>query len=202
MYFSCNDNHLTLSNLYTISKSVTVSIYNLCLGPQTLALPEIELGAFVDFSEQKVFGGISTVYTIKKNGLPASQNDYTLVDGIITFYNGGNYTIAMTNAAIESHPGWPAKVLAEIKVGNVNIAEPKEEVFKIRAYPNPTPNKFVVEYEGVASIILYDMLGKEVLRQNINGNTEIALNQATKGVYCMNVISEGKMIGSRKIVKQ
>ena len=67
---------------------------------------------------------------------------------------------------------------------------------------NKSEESKTIEYEGVASIILYDMLGREVLRQNINGNTEIAIDQAPKGVYCMNVVAEGKVIGNKKIVKQ
>jgi len=46
------------------------------------------------------------------------------------------------------------------------------------------------------------MLGKEVLTQNANGKTEINISHLTQGVYNVQIISDGKIIGNSKIVKQ
>jgi hypothetical protein len=84
--------------------------------------------------------------------------------------------------------------------GEVNISEISST--QVGIYPNPTIDKFVVDFEGIVSIKLYDMLGKEVLAQTANGKTEININHLSKGVYTVRVLSEGRIIGNSKIVKQ
>jgi hypothetical protein len=69
-------------------------------------------------------------------------------------------------------------------------------------YPNPTNDEFIVECDGILSIKLYDILGKEVVNQNINGKSEINISHLPKGVYNVRVISKDRTIGNNKIVKQ
>ena len=73
---------------------------------------------------------------------------------------------------------------------------------KTSTYPNPTNDKFFIELDGVASIKLYDLLGKEVLTQTANGKTEIDINHLPKGIYNIQILSESKIIGNSKVVKQ
>jgi len=72
----------------------------------------------------------------------------------------------------------------------------------VRFYPNPTNDKFIVEFNSVATIKLYDMFGKEVLIQTVNGKTEINISHLPKGVYNVQILSESKIVGNSKIVKQ
>jgi len=62
--------------------------------------------------------------------------------------------------------------------------------------------KIVVEFVGIATIKLYDMLGKEVLSQTANGKSEININYLPNGVYSVHILSEDRIVGSSKIVKQ
>jgi hypothetical protein len=73
---------------------------------------------------------------------------------------------------------------------------------KLTVYPNPTHDILLVDCKNGSKIILYDMLGKEVLTQTANGSTEINVNTLPKGIYCVCVLSEEKIIGINKIVKQ
>jgi len=68
-------------------------------------------------------------------------------------------------------------------------------------YPNPTHDKFIVELEETAYIKLYDILGKEVISQTSTGTAEVDICHLSKGIYCICVISESKVIGYSKIVK-
>jgi len=52
------------------------------------------------------------------------------------------------------------------------------------------------------TIKLYDISGREMLSQNANGKAEININHLSKGIYNCIVISEGKVIGSSKVVKE
>jgi len=69
-------------------------------------------------------------------------------------------------------------------------------------YLNPIGNSFIVDYVGFIQVNIYDMLGKEVLTQNVNGKTEIDINHLLKGIYIISITSEGKIIGKCKIMKQ
>ena len=76
------------------------------------------------------------------------------------------------------------------------------EVGNMQIYPNPTSDKFIVDFDGIVSIKLYDMLGIEVLFQTANGKTEMNISHLPKGVYSVRVLSEDRIIGNSKIVKR
>jgi len=72
----------------------------------------------------------------------------------------------------------------------------------LKVYPNPTTNIFFVDYEGFVQVRIFDMLGKEILTQNTIGKTEINISHLPKGIYNVSILSEGKIIGNSKIMKQ
>ncbi|NLJ83196.1 MAG: T9SS type A sorting domain-containing protein, partial [Bacteroidales bacterium] len=87
------------------------------------------------------------------------------------------------------------------QIGETNISEMTQPA-KMSIYPNPTKDKFLIEYEKYCIITLFDMLGREVLNQNINGKSEINISHLSKGIYSVRVVSENKIIKNSKIVKQ
>ena len=68
-------------------------------------------------------------------------------------------------------------------------------------YPNPAQNSFFINCESISTIKLYDVLGKEVLSQPANGQTEIDISRLPKGIYNVIVFLENRT-ESNKIVKQ
>jgi hypothetical protein len=88
------------------------------------------------------------------------------------------------------------------QIGETSISEVTQEMTKVNIYPNPTKDRFWIDCEGFSTITLYDMLGKEVLNQNINGKSEININNLQKGIYIVTIYSERRVIGNFKIVKQ
>ena len=114
----CSYNCLPLSELYKISKMIS-DPSNKLLGYQRLARQIVKAGSSIDYSAQKEFGGISTLFVVKKEGRLAIVNDdYTMYEGKITFNNIGDYEIIMTNDAIVSDENSPASVTAEITVSD------------------------------------------------------------------------------------
>ncbi|MDR1182378.1 MAG: T9SS type A sorting domain-containing protein [Bacteroidales bacterium] len=101
---------------------------------------------------------------------------------------------------IGPHPGSLLTITYK-QIGETNISG-VTQIEKINIYPNPSKDKFFIECENFSAITLYDMLGREVLNQNINGTSEINISQLPKGIYVIRVLSENKVIGSSKIVKQ
>jgi hypothetical protein len=76
------------------------------------------------------------------------------------------------------------------------------EASNVSLYPNPVKDKLFIEPEaGIDKIEIYDMLGKKVLTQIVNGKTEINVSHLPKGIYAVSILSEGKVVGNSKIVK-
>ena len=116
----CYNNHLSLTDLYAASLKLST---NKRLGPQTLLPQTATIGESVDFSTQAKFGtpDTLTVFTVEKDGIPADTiTDYIIADGLITFYNTGNYTVRMTNYAIVSASSFSAIVSVDITVRELN----------------------------------------------------------------------------------
>ena len=82
----------------------------------------------------------------------------------------------------------------------MDMNTPKVEDIKI--YPNPAKDIFFIECENFSLITLYDMLGREVLNQNINEKSAINITHLPNGVYNIRIFSKGKIIGNSKIMKQ
>ncbi|MCX6243806.1 MAG: T9SS type A sorting domain-containing protein [Bacteroidetes bacterium] len=119
-------------------------------------------------------------------------------------YNGwtgdanGNHEKLLMNATI-----W----LASSTVSGIESADlPKSEV---RIYPNPVDKNCTIDigtFEGSSgpTLIVHDILGKEVLRINdIHSNT-ISLNTENllPGLYFFRVLDGGKSLGTGKFVKE
>jgi hypothetical protein len=209
----CYGNSFQLSDLYYISEIISDN-NNKLLGTQFLELAVYTANIGEPFFEnQAVLNGIFTDYLVAfpnpnfppfhpdifYNQVPSDY--YTIDSGQITFNKKGYYYVKMTNDAIVSHSDYPANVIALLEVKS-NVGIPENTTFNIQVFPNPTKDKFVIDCENFSMVKVYDMLGKEVLIQNISGKSEINISHLPKGVYSVNVLSEGKLIGNSKIVKQ
>ncbi|MCL2130877.1 MAG: T9SS type A sorting domain-containing protein [Lentimicrobiaceae bacterium] len=206
----CYNNRLPLSNLYipfiiimgdTIKPDSTHKRY----GTQTLPVVTVKEGDTVDFSAQAEFAGILTDFAVERNGSTATRSDYSINNGIITFTNTGTYKITMTNDAIMSEKRYPAEVVAEFLVGNVDISNYELGDTNYVLYPNPTTGKFSVfssqfsEMGGVVEI--YDVVGKQysVGAKHVlpNEEIEIDISHLANGLYFLKI--DGKTV---KVVKQ
>ena len=87
-----------------------------------------------------------------------------------------------------------------INIGNVGISD--NYAANVKVFPNPTNDKFVAEIDGTVTVKLYDILGKEVLSHTAIDKKEINISHIQKGVYSISILSDGKIIGNSKIVKQ
>jgi hypothetical protein len=72
----------------------------------------------------------------------------------------------------------------------------------VRLYPNPSPEKLFIEYEGSASdIYIYNMQGVECFHESVEGSVSLELNTAQwpKGVYLVKFSDE--VMPSQRIIK-
>ena len=90
---------------------------------------------------------------------------------------------------------------ADINDNNLN----KENHLKI--FPNPSTNKFTFKFniENDAEVLIYDVLGKQVLHQDIKKQTTCFNwhpENNSKGIYIIKLKEKNKLIASKKIVLQ
>lgn len=73
----------------------------------------------------------------------------------------------------------------------------------ILIYPNPAENQVNIQSSrDIDSIVIYDLSGREVMRQNMNGKTQnVNIQALSAGTYLVQIFNKGKLLKSDKIIK-
>ena len=71
----------------------------------------------------------------------------------------------------------------------------------VNIYPNPTSGIIVIEAEGVNILTITNSLGQVVSASSINGYSVVDLSNQTKGIYFLELQSEGSTIVEKVVVK-
>ncbi len=73
---------------------------------------------------------------------------------------------------------------------------------QLNIYPNPNNGSFVIETNGNAkqSIQVFDVNGKLVLTQSVNGRTNVDASSLTEGVYNVSIISNEGVVNKRLVI--
>ena len=170
-----------------------------------------EFGIYHTVSGRAIYNGspLVGVDIIPTIGIPVSTNEV----GEYTVIVPENSTITIT-PILQGYEFSPEFIVCEnvsndipnqnFEASAVGIKGSLADNKAVVVYPNPAKDKIFVEFEDFVQveIKLYDMFGNEVLNQNGNSKTEINISHLSKGVYNVVVVSVGKVIGNRKIVKQ
>jgi len=74
------------------------------------------------------------------------------------------------------------------------------------AYPNPTANMLTLNVndfnEGNMEYVLFDLQGRELLRQKIKqATTQIQMQHLSASIYLLEIINENKLVKTFKIIK-
>jgi len=137
--------------------------------------------------------GAGYEYIVRRDGeylTTQSTTSYTEVHG------DGVYLYSVT-AKYQDRLSAPSYVLVE--VGILGVEEIKEEV---SVYPNPTNGVLLVETPyAAAQYRVFNLMGQQILSGKASGTLQIDFGGRPKGVYVLQVVSEGQMI-TQKIVVQ
>jgi len=73
---------------------------------------------------------------------------------------------------------------------------------QVNIYPNPTSNNFIIEttYTDKQTLQLFDVNGKLVLTQTINGKTNIDASNLAEGVYNLSLINAIGVVNKRLVI--
>jgi hypothetical protein len=158
-----------------------------------------------------------TQYQIENNNTPVSTyNIYRDDNSTGNFQNIGftsGNQFGYTDLNFTSHPNASYYVEAVMSAGvcspsrtsysgsssNVkhvgsNGIQKLNNTLAINIYPNPAANIFYIKgITGKTSILLYDVVGKLIIKKEVENNTSINTNQLTEGIY---MLSSENQLGS------
>jgi len=152
----------------------------------TLAIPAITASAIT------ASGKTATVtYT---GGLDKNTEYYVLVDGGIVKDLAGN-----AFAGVTATTTWTFKTGPEFATPVVVIPENSLE-FKV--YPNPFVDKVNIDNASELSKVVVSNIAGQVVKEVVNPESTIQLNQLVSGVYFISLYQENVVIKTVKIVKR
>ncbi len=114
------------------------------------------------------------------------------------------------NLKIDGGSMAPSSIPFEFKIGTSYLTGIDESKFQngFELYPNPAENVVSASFgeqfaDADNQIQVYDLLGKRVFGHNLNvgeNKIDIETSDFDSGVYFVNILSNGKVIGSKKLI--
>ncbi|MGZ3884084.1 MAG: T9SS type A sorting domain-containing protein [Bacteroidia bacterium] len=96
----------------------------------------------------------------------------------------------------------PVPVSCSTVTGVKEMSHPEDE---ISVWPNPAESMLHLRAGGLpenAELVVYDLLGNEVLKQQVADNSSISIEKLAKGAYIYRVISERQPLKTGKFIKE
>lgn len=149
------------------------------------------------------YANVSTTGTMDgTNLIVALDADYEkalnniAVSGNLNYHGEGGQAVTIMN-------NFKTLVFSE---GAANIGLAEAELPRLQVAPNPANGQFHVDLVNAASgsyeVLVYDLTGKVVSQARVTGSerTEISLDKA--GIYLVNLMQEGVILGTSRLVVQ
>jgi len=181
------DNHPAL--VITFSENVAVgtgSVKIMKKSDNTLAIPAIASSAIT------VSGKTATV--TYAGGLDKNADYYVLVD------NG-----AVKDLAGNAFAGVTATSTWTFKTGNIFVTEnelPIDNSLEFKVYPNPFVDNVNIDNASELSKVVVSNIAGQVVKEVVNPESTIQLNQLVSGVYFISLYQDGVVVKTVKIVKR
>ncbi|HTA62165.1 MAG TPA: SBBP repeat-containing protein [Bacteroidia bacterium] len=128
--------------------------------------------------------------------IDASGNAYFVSDFWISPFVVGSDTLKLDSLNEENI--YVAKFTCSIN----NDIKKYEKNRQIKIYPNPAQNNFTIETISAdkQTVLVYDVNGKQVLAQTINGTTNIDAGNFNAGVYNVSIIDNAGISNKRLVI--
>lgn len=158
------------------------------VGQNAIVISEETLGDYVEFSLPIEYTG-NTNNINKITLICAASGDYDFTDLFNCKGNVGS-TLYLDNLELDY---------------TVGLTESLTKSLNVQIFPNPTTDQitFDLEQELQGDLIIYDVLGREVLNLKINGNRIVAdMQHLESGNYLYRIIQDCAILKSGKITKK
>jgi hypothetical protein len=169
---------------------------------------EISLGWGIVGDSTKV-GNIDSFTVERKNSGSTSWQYIAIVTGsIFGYFDGSIKYDTVYDYQVTAHINGSSTVVsntdaAVVYSGRTNSIHKLEAVYTI--YPNPVASKlFITADVPVLEVQIFDLQGKMVLRQQLDGQLvhhEINTNKMAEGIYMLRIVGKS-IISNYKIIKQ
>jgi sugar lactone lactonase YvrE len=143
---------------------------------------------------------------VNTSGLSTNDPNYALYPNANYLVNAEGFTC---NPALRLANGnnstFAAKVVSHSNSNNNRETTSIKKLAgssQVNIYPNPTNGTFVIEPNDITNQIIqmYDVNGKLVLSQSINGKTNIDASGLNEGVYNISIISNNGIVNKRLVI--
>ncbi|BDD00793.1 PKD domain-containing protein [Persicobacter psychrovividus] len=116
----------------------------------------------------------------------------------IAFSEEGWKTISVKVVATDGTTGeFTAEELIEILAGPLN----NDQQSVISIYPNPATDHIRVDTAlEQAQLVIFDLNGRQVLEQNLSFNTEISTANLSSGMYIVQIVAQGQLVETQKLL--
>jgi|GEM_PF-2847274 len=131
--------------------------------------------------------GQFTTYTVNINAVAGSSNVRFKFDFFADPTAPGNYIFIDDINVFDALAG---------------IQTNESQIMDLNVYPNPSNSKFTVETNALTkqTLNLFDVNGKLVLSQTINGKTNIDVSNLAEGVYNLSLINQNGVVNKRLVI--
>ena len=136
------------------------------------------------------------IYTIYRDGEQIGSVNYlTFTDETAVAQQPYRYTVTGKTQFMESSPS--NEVYVDWTTGVEEVAENKG----IEIYPNPTSNQLTIEGKAISQVVVFNLMGQEMLRQNVNADKAVVvMGTLPEGTYFVRIETEQE-VTVRKVVK-
>ncbi|HEX7412781.1 MAG TPA: T9SS type A sorting domain-containing protein [Bacteroidia bacterium] len=107
------------------------------------------------------------------------------------------YTVLGTDATNCTNTASVLQIVSNCGTGIRQVAGSSEQV---TVYPNPNNGSFTIETKYSVHCIMYDVNGREVLIQTVNGKATIDASNLAEGIYNLSIISNEGVINKRVVI--
>ncbi len=149
---------------------------------------------FTNQEDTGIFYGLSTT-NYDKILIGWAQQDVT--QGVHFYSFGVNYCEAENSRQyLIDNFNW---VIGDDGYDCSNLSINEENMLEVSLYPNPTSSCIYINSNTELEAVVFDILGKELIRESING--ELDVNSLEKGTYLLR-LSDGINTSTHKIIKE
>ena len=123
--------------------------------------------------------------------------NYPMANIITVTVSGTNNNIPNNNYYIDS-----IYVRVDSTQNTTSINQIKDINYQVKIYPNPNNGSFVIEPNNATkqTVQVYDVSGKMVLSQIINGKTSIDASSLNEGVYNISLQNNEGVVNKRLVI--
>ena len=115
------------------------------------------------------------------------------------------YVVVRYYAYDERHPNERVSIIVKFHKSGVGVAEHLSPMTMSQAYPNPASSvvKFDYDFDGSLTAVVYNIVGQEVMRQDLNANSGqmiLPVADLNEGIYFCTMLVNGRAWTTQKFV--